>query len=328
MGQKDLSAKELTSYPDVVADLINVFVYGGNAVVHPEELRPYNTGENIIDTQGILKGMLRDNCMESLRDGTRYMLVGIENQDDVDYTMPVRVMGYDYAGYARQLEELAAENKRAGKDMGARRIQKGQKIKPVVTFVLYYGGRDDMPAELLQMLDVPKDDGLQKYIKNYEMNLICLRDMTLSQVQSFRSDFACVAKYLSRNYNKKQLIDELRKEEILLTHMKATLYTLAAVSGDDRYLKIKEHAKEGETEMCELLDEIEKIGYEKGLSAGVQQGMQRGISQGIQRGISKGEVEKTRVVAANMIKRGMSDDDIRALAECSQELIDQIRSGM
>ena len=50
MGQKDLSAKELTSYPDVVADLINVFVYGGNAVVHPEELRPYNTGENIVDT--------------------------------------------------------------------------------------------------------------------------------------------------------------------------------------------------------------------------------------------------------------------------------------
>lgn len=37
MGQKDLSAKELTSYPDVVADLINVFVYGGKEVVHSEE---------------------------------------------------------------------------------------------------------------------------------------------------------------------------------------------------------------------------------------------------------------------------------------------------
>lgn len=179
MGQKDLSTKELTSYPDVAADLINVFVYEGRAVVHPEELRPYHTEENIADTQGVLKGMLRDNCMENLRDGTRYMLVGIENQDDVDYTMPLRIMGYDYAGYARQLEELAAENKRAGKDMGARRIQKGQKIKPVVTFVLYYGGRDDMPAELLQMLDVPEDAGLQKYIKNYEMNVICLRDMTV-----------------------------------------------------------------------------------------------------------------------------------------------------
>lgn len=68
--------------------------------------------------------------------------------------------------------------------------------------------------------------------------------------------------------------------------------------------------------MCELLDEFEKIGYEKGLSAGVQQG------------ISQGELDKTRVVAANMIKCGMPDEDIRALAECSQELIDQIRSGM
>ncbi len=138
-------------------------------------------------------------------------------------------------------------------------------------------------------------------------------------MQSFRSDFACVAKYLSRSYNKKQLIEELRIEEILLTHMKATLYMLAAVSGDKEYLKMGEQVKEGETKMCELLDELKKIGYEEGLSAGVQQGMQRGISQG--------ELDKTRVVAANMIKRGMSDDDIRALAECSQELIDQIRSG-
>ncbi len=147
-------------------------------------------------------------------------------------------------------------------------------------------------------------------------------------MQSFRSDFACVAKYLSRSYNKKQLIEELRKEEILLTHMKATLYMLAAVSGDKEYLITGEQVKEGETKMCELLDELKKIGYEEGLSAGVQQGMQRGISQGEQQGISQGELDKTRVVAANMIKRGMSDDDIRALAECSQELIDQIRSGM
>lgn len=85
-----------------------------------------------------------------------------------------------------------------------------------------------------------------------------------------------------------------------------------------------EQVKEGETKMCELLDELKKIGYEEGLSAGIGQG----ISQGVQRGISQGELDKTRVVVTNMIKRGMSDDDIRALAECSQELIDQIKSGM
>lgn len=76
--------------------------------------------------------------------------------------------------------------------------------------------------------------------------------------------------------------------------------------------------------MCELLDELKKIGYEEGLSAGISQGVQQGLSAGIGQGV----LDKTRVVAANMIKRGMADDDIRALAECSQELIDQIKSGM
>ena len=65
------------------------------------------------------------------------------------------------------------------------------------------------------------------------------------------------------------------------------------------YLKMGDQVKEGETKMCELLDELKKIGYEEGLSAGIGQGV----------------LDKTRVVAANMIKRGMADDDIRALAE-------------
>ena len=49
---------------------------------------------------------------------------------------------------------------------------------------------------------------------------------------------------------------------------------------------------------------------------------ERGISQGRQTGIT----EKTKIVIKNMLSRGMSDDDIRALAECEQELIDAVRN--
>ena len=37
--------------------------------------------------------------------------------------------------------------------------------------------------------------------------------------------------------------------------------------------------------------------------------------------------EKASIVA-NMVKRGMDDADIRALAECNQELIDEVRNAL
>lgn len=38
--------------------------------------------------------------------------------------------------------------------------------------------------------------------------------------------------------------------------------------------------------------------------------------------------ENTRMIVANMLKRGMPDTDIRALAECDQKPIDEVRRGL
>ena len=49
--------------------------------------------------------------------------------------------------------------------------------------------------------------------------------------------------------------------------------------------------------------------------------IQEGISQGIAEGIS----EKTMIVIKNMLLRGQTDEDIIAIAECTQEQIDSVR---
>lgn len=108
MGQPDLSTKGLLSYPDVAADIVNVFVYNGKQIFHEKDLKSYVSDENVVSAEGKLKGLSRDNCMENIRDGIRYAIFGFENQEDIDYTMPLRVMGYDYAVYARQVEEIIA----------------------------------------------------------------------------------------------------------------------------------------------------------------------------------------------------------------------------
>ena len=51
--------------------------------------------------------------------------------------------------------------------------------------------------------------------------------------------------------------------------------------------------------------------------AGVQQGIQQGIMQGIR--------QELQTVVSNMITRGMSDEDIIAITECTQDLIDKLR---
>lgn len=73
-------------------------------------------------------------------------------------------------------------------------------------------------------------------------------------------------------------------------------------------------------DMCNLGEGI----WERGIKTGIKEGLTRGISQGRQTGIT----EKTKTVIKNMLNRGMSDDDIRALAECEQELIDAVRNSL
>lgn len=111
------------------------------------------------------------------------------------------------------------------------------------------------------------------------MNLICLRDLSSGQLSSFRSDFACIAKYLNKHYNRKQLIKDLQDKTTVLTHPKDTLYTLASLTGDKRYLVVRDKIKEGESKMCEIADELEKIGYDKGIEAGIETGIETGKYQ-------------------------------------------------
>ena len=47
--------------------------------------------------------------------------------------------------------------------------------------------------------------------------------------------------------------------------------------------------------------------------------------EGMKTGMERGLDEKTRIIVRNMLARGMSDEDIMTIAECGQELIEQVR---
>lgn len=141
-------------------------------------------------------------------------------------------------------------------------------LTPVITLVLYYG-TEPLPDCIYSMIDMPEDKTLHKYIQNYHLNLIRLRELSPTQAELFCSDFACIAKFLSKSYNKSEQLEMLRNNRQILLHTKDILYTLAAITGDKRYLRLRETGKE-ESMMCEIADALEQIGFERGIEQGIQ----------------------------------------------------------
>lgn len=275
MGQLDLSSNSLIAHPDVFADIINVVIYNGETVLKEKHLRPFYQNSSTAKHNRKLKGLYRDNCMEDIRNGLRYVIWGIESQYVPDQTTPIKVMGYDYTAYDRQIEEFKAHNKNNEIETYVNVLMPGQKIKPVITLVLYYG-TDNIPDRITAMMDIPKDDAIRKYIQDYRLNMIRLRDFSMEQAALFRSDFAFIAKFLSKSYNKNKQLEELRNSQQVLIHTKDTLFTLAAITRDTRYLKISETSKE-ESEVCEIAEALEKIGYEQGAHLEREKGIQSTI---------------------------------------------------
>ena len=77
------------------------------------------------------------------------------------------------------------------------------------------------------------------------------------------------------------------------------------------------YRREGKMDMCTAIREMVQDGINQGISIGLEQGQSIGMEQGIDM--------KTRRIVENMISRGMSDEDIIAIAECSEELIREVR---
>ena len=78
------------------ADIINGVVCKGQQVVAQEDLAE-------LDTKSKMK--FRD-VVRKVALGVNFAIIGIENQEEIDYEFPVRIMEYDVACYRRQISAI------------------------------------------------------------------------------------------------------------------------------------------------------------------------------------------------------------------------------
>ena len=141
-------------------------------------------------------------------------LIGLENQTDPDYKMPLRVICYDGASYRAQLN--AKESK---------------KTYPVITLVLYMGTEKRWTAPK-QLTDCFKyDERLSKFISNYKINVVELAWLSDEQIMKFKTEFRNFVELLRDT----RLGRKPQYSPIQLKHVHELLQLMRVMSGNDEY---------------------------------------------------------------------------------------------
>ena len=325
MGKKDIALARFLEDEERYADLINAFVFKGRQVVRAADITERDTRAT-----GVFKRIREKFTVQKYRDvlrrvalGTEFVLIGLENQDEVHYAMPVRVMLQDAAGYDEQLRRIRRENRRRGELRGAEFLggfSKKDCLLPVLTLVLYYGRKPwDGARELRQMMgEKPLPRPLRHMINNYRIHV--LEVQRFREIERFRTDLYEVIGFIQRagDKDREQRFTEERQSHF--ESMDEDAYdVITAVTGSDELEAVKEKYREegGKINMCEAIRGMIEDGKREGLLVGRQEGLSLGMREGKQ----QGELEKAKTVARNMYRRGMSAEDAAAICEIEQRQV-------
>ena len=287
MGQ-DLAGTKLVEFNDVFADVYNNLYFEGNQVIREEHLEAMPTRAYTKDASGNLRGRMRDVRKKCTCGGEYQLILGYEHQSGVDNTMPVRMMGYEYAAYEEQIDQIRDQNKKDGRDAGAKRIFRNQKLEPVTSCVLYYGDKKWIqPMSLHDMLNIPEEmpDVVKEKILDFPIHVIQVAYLMEEERERLTSDFRVVAEYLACDGDFEKWKEFVGTGDWEVRHVEALLDFLGEISRDERFYKLLERIREtGEEEeewkMCKILDEYERIGVERGRKEGHKEGREEGRKEG------------------------------------------------
>ena len=313
--EKDITTKNLLENNDVFADIANVNLFGGDLLIKQEDLEEMPADASYKDLEGRRHKLSRDILKKVNRLGGCIAFIGYENQTGINNVMPIRNMGYNYTVYAKQIQHLVAENRKNKKSAYAKVLHDHQKLMPVATFVLYYGKkRWRKPLTLMDVLDIPEEDrGIwEKLLSDYRIKVIHMADQPEEVRKMYRSDYRVIADYLAYRKNKKKLYVCLREDRREIIHVEQLLDMLGALSGDGRFVEIREsyvnsENKEEGMNMCTLLDMCEKEGMKKGVEEGMKKGVKKGVKKGMKRGVKKGITLTKKVLQMDAQGRSMEE---------------------
>lgn len=246
MAKTDELMKNLFKHKEIFADLFNATIFNGQQLIKPEKLTEINTEnihieDSIQDKDNINSNITkryRDLCMRQ-NDSILQIILGCEDQSEVDYSMPIRTMLYDSLKYTEQQKNLELKSIIPNYKMNlllAYNIKDIDKFKSDLQYILY-------------MLKYKEEkENLKEYISENNDNL-----------QKMNQDSHNVAVALL-NHKLPELIEDDKKGEIRMRkNAIEAIHDDGIAEGDTlhRILLIMKKIQKGKT-LATIADEIEE----------------------------------------------------------------------
>lgn len=281
VGSVDTATKAMMRKNEFFADAVNLAVFGGRPVVHPEDLRELDTAEIAIPA-GTAKYNDKKDFLQKFRDVLKeaviktddrvtYVLIGVENQKSIHYAMPVKNLLYDAAQYSRQVEAAAQEHRKK-KDWNANRrnqeflsgFRKDDKLIPVVTIVVYYGKEKwDAPLSLRDMYDDMPPEVLA-LTPDYKYVLIEPETMNTEELEKAYSDLQQVLKFINVSSDKKAMADLVSTDERFRSLDRDAAITIRETTG----AKFVIPQEEGGVNVCKAIRDMQDDARKEGMEQG------------------------------------------------------------
>lgn len=290
--EKDLSKKRCLADNERYADLINGLLLGGKQRVHSCDLQEMDTQTSAWD-MWVSKGknryrQLNRDLVKKVAFGVSFAVIGLENQEEVHYLMPVRAMAYDVAEYERQARAARRQMRKEKGLTGAEFLsgfRKGGRLAPCITIVLYFGKEWDGSRslhELLDFTDVPAE--LKEYINNYSVHVFEIAKMENTDV--FTTDLKQIFDFIRCSGDERKL-KELIQSDPAYRSMDEEAYDMAVAYTNAKELIAEKqyHGKDGKVNMCEALTKMLADEREEGREEGLKQGMVLFVLDNLEEGI-------------------------------------------
>ena len=334
--KQDLLAKRYYSDNRRFADLNNGIVCNGIPIVKQEDLSEMDTETS----QGKRRDLVRKAVF-----GVNFAVLGLENQEKLDYRLPLRVLGYEAGEYEHQAAEIYREIRRSGRNSDTELssgeylygFRKSDRLHPVITIILYYGeeewdGSRDLHG-ILDFQDIPEQ--IRQYVQNYRIHVIDVRRMERTDL--FRTDLRQVFDLIRFSGNRERLRDLIEQEPAYGKLEEDAFDFASSYVGLRELSKWKEAVREGErfnmkTGFQMYEDEFLERGRAEGKEIGRAEGKEIGRAEGKEIGRAEGKelgrVEATRSVIQSALALNLPVEQIAQICSCGVDRVKQIQKTM
>lgn len=273
MGRIDTETKAFMSDPSRFADAFNYLIYDGQPVIKPDDLKPLDTTEIAIpygSNARVPEQKYRDvlKLVSIMKDDEAiYAVLGVENQANVHYAMPVKNMQYDATNYVQQV--MAAKKSYGKEDRLTSEeflsgFRKGDKLMPVITLVIYFGASEwDGPICIHDMLNT-NNKRLLSFVPDYRINLIAPAQVPDEDFEKFSTDFRDVLQFIKCSKDEEAL-SRLAEDNERFVRMNPETAELINLITDS---KLKLTVEEGTVNMCQAIQQMR----ERSKAAGMVEG--------------------------------------------------------